>query len=222
MSVHQGQTTNRMQKDYRPQTIDSALLDDLSQLVRLAIREDLDRTADLTTLALVPQGGMGSAIIQSRVAGVAAGIDLIEAILQELDAKITWTQHIGDGEVFESKQALATLSGETRDLLTCERTILNFLGRLCGIATLTKEPNLRVSTDYATLLRRPFPFREQHELFDSRSYDVGSPSSYSGTRQGRRRGGVQFRRVVGPESAAGGGGGGSSASPRRRRPIQRR
>jgi nicotinate-nucleotide pyrophosphorylase (carboxylating) len=128
-----------MQKDYRPQTIDSALLDDLSQLVRLAIREDLDRTADLTTLALVPQGGMGSAIIQSRVAGVAAGIDLIEAILQELDAKITWTQHIGDGEVFESKQALATLSGETRDLLTCERTILNFLGRLCGIATLTSR-----------------------------------------------------------------------------------
>jgi len=126
-----------MLTDYRSQTIDAPLLDDLSQLVRLAIREDLDRTADLTTLALVPPGIVGSAIILPRVSGVAAGVDLIEAMLQEMDAKITWEQHVGDGEAFVPKQALATLSGETRDLLTCERTILNFLGRLCGIATLT-------------------------------------------------------------------------------------
>lgn len=128
-----------MLTDYRSQTIDAALLDDLSQLVRLAIREDLDRTADLTTMALVPQGIQGSAVILPRAYGVAAGIDLIEAILQELDARITWTQHLGDGEWFQPKLPLATLTGETRDLLTCERIILNFLGRLCGIATLTSK-----------------------------------------------------------------------------------
>ena len=128
-----------MLTDYRSQTIDAALLDDLSHLVRLAIREDLDRTADLTTLALVPQGIQGSAVILPRVAGMAAGIDLIEAMLQELDSNITWTQHVGDGERFVPKQPIATLTGETRDLLTCERTILNFLGRLCGIATLTSR-----------------------------------------------------------------------------------
>ena len=110
-----------MPTDYRSQTIDAALLDDLSHLVRLAIREDLDRTADLTTLALVPQGIQGSAVILPRVAGVAAGVELIEAILQELDSQITWTQHLGDGERFEPKQPIATLTGETRDLLTCER-----------------------------------------------------------------------------------------------------
>lgn len=126
-----------MLTDYRSQTIDTALLDDLSQLVRLAIREDLDRTADLTTMAIVPPGIQGSAVILPRVPGIAAGIDLIEAILQELDARISWTQHLGDGEPFEPRQPLATLSGDSRDLLTCERTILNFLGRLCGIATLT-------------------------------------------------------------------------------------
>ena len=128
-----------MLTDYRSQTIDAALLDDLSHLVRLAIREDLDRTADLTTLALVPQGGEGSAIILPRVSGIAAGVELIEAILQELDCKITWAQHVGDGERFIPMQPIATLSGDTRDLLTCERTILNFLGRLCGIATLTNR-----------------------------------------------------------------------------------
>jgi len=126
-----------MLTDYRSQTIDAPLLDDLSHLVRLAIREDLDRTADLTTLAIVPQGIRGSAVILPRVSGIAAGVELIEAILQELDTDITWTQHVGDGERFVSQQPIATLSGETRDLLTCERTILNFLGRLFGIATIT-------------------------------------------------------------------------------------
>lgn len=128
-----------MHADYHSQTIDVALLDDLSHLVRLAIREDLDRTADLTTLAIVPQGIRGAAVILPRVPGFAAGVDLIEAILQELDTQISWTQHVGDGERFEANQPLATLVGEARDLLTCERTILNFLGRLCGISTLTSR-----------------------------------------------------------------------------------
>ena len=128
-----------MHADYHSQTIDVALLDDLSHLVRLAIREDLDRTADLTTLAIVPQGIRGAAMILPRVPGIAAGVDLIEAMLQEFDAQITWTQHVGDGERFEANQPLATLAGETRDLLTCERTILNFLGRLCGISTMTSR-----------------------------------------------------------------------------------
>lgn len=128
-----------MNLDYRSQIIDPPLLDDLSQLVRLAIREDLDRTADITTMALVPQGIEGSAAVLPRVAGVAAGIDLVEAILQELDVDISYVQHVGDGEAFEPGKPLLTLGGETRDILTCERTILNFLGRLCGIATLTSH-----------------------------------------------------------------------------------
>ncbi len=135
-----------MLTDYRSQTIDAMLLDDLSQLVRLAVREDLDKLADLTTMALVPQGATGSAVIMPRKPGVAAGVDLIEAILQELDSSITWSQHVGDGESFQAGQSLAVLSGETRDLLTCERTILNFLGRLCGIATLTHAYVERVGT----------------------------------------------------------------------------
>ncbi len=128
-----------MQADYRSQTIDPPLLDDLSHLVRLALREDLDRTVDLTTMALVPQGVSGAAVIQSRAVGVAAGVDLIEAIIQEMDCSIQLETLVGDGQLFAPGDSLAVLSGEARDLLTCERTILNFLGRLCGIATLTSQ-----------------------------------------------------------------------------------
>jgi nicotinate-nucleotide pyrophosphorylase (carboxylating) len=126
-----------MGRDFRPQTINPELLEDLRRLVRMAVQEDLHRTADLTTLALVPGGRIGQAEIVARVSGTASGVDLIESIIEEMDAPIEVHAQIGDGEAFAPKQCIAKLSGDTRSLLTCERTILNFLGRLCGIATLT-------------------------------------------------------------------------------------
>lgn len=125
--------------DYRSQTIDAFLLEDLSEILRLAIREDLDRSVDLTTMAIVPPGVSGSAALISRSHGVAAGIDLIDEMIAELDAKIQWDQRVGDGETIEPGQTLSVLSGDARDLLTCERTILNVICRLSGIASLTKR-----------------------------------------------------------------------------------
>lgn len=126
-------------RDFKPQIIDADLIDDLNQLVRLAVREDLGRTADLTTLAIVPAGRHGKAAIVARKPGFAAGVDLIERIIQEMDAPIDVQTLVGDAQDFNAGDRLAVLSGDTRSLLTCERVILNFLGRLCGIATLTSQ-----------------------------------------------------------------------------------
>jgi nicotinate-nucleotide pyrophosphorylase (carboxylating) len=123
--------------DYRSQTIDASLLEDLTEILRLAIREDLDRSVDLTTMAIVPPGVTGSAAVISRSHGVAAGIDLIDEMLEELDTKIHWDQRVGDGQSIEPGQVLSVLSGDARDLLTCERTILNVICRLSGVASLT-------------------------------------------------------------------------------------
>lgn len=128
-----------MPTDYRSQTIDTPLLEDLSDILRLAIREDLDRSVDITTMAIVPPGISGSAALISRSAGVAAGIDLIDEMISELDVAIQWDQRVGDGENIEPGQVLSVLHGDARDLLTCERTILNVICRLCGIASLTKQ-----------------------------------------------------------------------------------
>jgi len=128
-----------MKQDYQPQTIDPPLLDDLSHLVRLAMREDLDRSMDITTMAIVPAGLRGSASLIARKAGMIAGIDLVEAMLQEMDSSIEWTQMVGDGQEVQAGQNLANLVGDARELLTCERTILNFVCRLSGIATLTRH-----------------------------------------------------------------------------------
>ncbi len=125
--------------DYKSQRIDEALLEDLRALVRLAIREDLEESWDLTTVALVPPDHRGSARLIARPGGVAAGIDLIPHIIDELDAEIECVQFVRDGERFEPGAVVAELKGKTRDLLTCERTILNFTCRLCGVATGTKR-----------------------------------------------------------------------------------
>jgi nicotinate-nucleotide pyrophosphorylase (carboxylating) len=128
-----------MKNDYPSQTIDPPLLDDLSQLIRLAIREDLDRGMDITTMALVPADLRGSASLIARKPGIIAGIDLVEAMLQEMDTGIEWAQLVGDGQEVQAGQNLANLTGEARELLTCERTILNFICRLSGVATLTRQ-----------------------------------------------------------------------------------
>ncbi|MDZ4852020.1 MAG: carboxylating nicotinate-nucleotide diphosphorylase [Pirellulaceae bacterium] len=126
-----------MIRDFRPQIIDAELVDDLNQLVRLAIREDLGRSVDLTTLAMVPDPHPARAAIVARKTGIAAGIDLIDLIIQEMDAPIEVELMVGDSQELSPRQTLAILSGDSRSLLTCERTILNFLSRLCGIASWT-------------------------------------------------------------------------------------
>jgi nicotinate-nucleotide pyrophosphorylase (carboxylating) len=126
-------------RDFVQQTRDVFLKDDLEQLVRLAIREDLARGMDLTTIAVVPPGLPACAHIIARQPGVAAGLELLQWIEQTLQASIGIQLHLGDGGTFERGACLATLSGDARDVLTCERTFLNFLGRLCGIASWTAE-----------------------------------------------------------------------------------
>jgi nicotinate-nucleotide pyrophosphorylase (carboxylating) len=124
-------------RDYPQQTRDIFLKDDLEQLVRLAIREDLGRGMDLTTVAVVPMGLAAAANVVARCEGRAAGLELIPWIEQAAQGNIQVQLHFADGDSFAPGNRLATLSGDARDVLTCERTILNFLGRLCGIASLT-------------------------------------------------------------------------------------
>jgi len=126
-------------RDYEQQTRDIFLKDDLEQLVRLAIREDLARGMDLTTIAVVPPGLPACAHIIARQPGVAAGLNLLPWIEQTLQANMGIKLHFADGKVFQRGDCLATLTGDARDVLTCERTFLNFLGRLCGIASWTAE-----------------------------------------------------------------------------------
>jgi nicotinate-nucleotide pyrophosphorylase (carboxylating) len=111
----------------------------VARAVAVALREDLDDAGDITTDAIVPAEANGEAAIVAREAGVIAGLDLAEAAFKALDPAACFTRIIQDGGKVAAGGRIATVSGKTRALLTAERTALNFLGRLSGIATLTAD-----------------------------------------------------------------------------------
>ncbi len=118
---------------------DAVLEDDCRQLVRLAVREDLDRRFDVTTLALVERDVRGAAVVMARQPGIVCGLRAAELVLDEMEISALWQPHVADGDAVSAPQPLATLSGSARDLLTAERLLLNLMGRLSGIATLTRQ-----------------------------------------------------------------------------------
>ena len=109
----------------------------VEQAVRLALEEDLGAAGDITTDAIVPVEAEGEAAIVFRQEGVVAGLDLAEAAFSALDPDIRFVRMIEDGGKAEAGATIARVAGKTRALLTGERTALNFLGRLSGIATMT-------------------------------------------------------------------------------------
>lgn len=128
-----------MNPDFTQIIWDQQLADDCRQLVRLAVREDLERQLDWTTVALVREGAPGCAAVVARQAGVISGLRAAELALDEMDIKADWVPVVEDGARVGAGSSVATLSGQARDLLTAERILLNLIGRLSGIATLTRR-----------------------------------------------------------------------------------
>lgn len=109
----------------------------VEQAVAAALEEDLGSVGDITTDAIIPANAQGEASIIVRKPGVIAGLDLAEATFKSLDPDVRFTRIVEDASKVEAGGTIANLAGKTRALLTGERTALNFLGHLSGIATLT-------------------------------------------------------------------------------------
>jgi nicotinate-nucleotide pyrophosphorylase (carboxylating) len=112
--------------------------DDYLPLVRAALAEDIG-SGDATTLALVPEGSFSTLVMVSREPMVMAGVDLVLASFHEVDERIDFGIEVLDGQDGDFFQPLLRLQGPTRALLTAERTALNFVQRLSGVATLTAQ-----------------------------------------------------------------------------------
>lgn len=127
-----------MSCDFHQITWDETVADDCRQIIRLAVREDLDRSFDLTTVALVPPDAEGATAVVARSIGVIAGLPAAALVLHEMDTRTRFDPKAADGDCVIAGQTVAEIRGSTRDILTCERILLNLLGRLSGIATLTR------------------------------------------------------------------------------------
>ena len=111
----------------------------IDEAITRALDEDLVRAGDVTSIATIPEGTRGRAVMAARAAGTIAGLPIAAAVLRKLDPAIEITPHARDGATVAAKTALLTVAGDARALLAAERTALNFVGHLSGIATAAAE-----------------------------------------------------------------------------------
>jgi nicotinate-nucleotide pyrophosphorylase (carboxylating) len=111
----------------------------VAEIVALALDEDLGGRGDLTSLATIPHDARAAFEIVSRDEGVLAGRQAADEVMAQVDPDIVCDWRVADGGDVHGGQSVARLQGPARSLLTAERSVLNFLGRLSGVATLTRR-----------------------------------------------------------------------------------
>lgn len=110
----------------------------LNEIVRKALEEDI-RKGDVTTNSIIPKNSKGKAVIVAKEEGVLAGIEVVCEVFTALDSGIKFNKFLNDGDRFEPGTKLLEIAGSLRAILTGERTALNFLTHLSGVATLTSH-----------------------------------------------------------------------------------
>ncbi len=116
----------------------SALEKGMAPHIRAALDEDIG-DGDVTTLSIVPADARGKGRLIAKAAGVVAGLAVAQAAFQLVDENVHFEPLVAEGAQVKPGDLLARVSGPTRALLTGERTALNFLQRMSGIATLTRR-----------------------------------------------------------------------------------
>jgi nicotinate-nucleotide pyrophosphorylase (carboxylating) len=111
---------------------------DILASIRGALAEDIG-AGDVTTDSIVPLDATMQGQIMAKQVGIAAGLDVASAVYRMLDARVNFETCVAEGARVENRQVLAKVSGPARALLTGERTALNYLGRISGIASLTRQ-----------------------------------------------------------------------------------
>ncbi|MFU1982424.1 carboxylating nicotinate-nucleotide diphosphorylase [Bordetella hinzii] len=109
----------------------------LEPLVRASLLEDLGRAGDITSDAIVPAEARGQTRLVARQPGVLAGLELARLAFRLIDPEIRFQALLADGARLEPGSEIARIEGPARGMLTAERTALNFLGHLSGVATAT-------------------------------------------------------------------------------------
>ena len=110
----------------------------IEPIVRLALAEDLGRAGDVTAQACIDADATMSVVFATRQAGVVSGLACARLAILALDPKASFEATAADGQSVEAGAVLAKVTGNARAILSAERTALNLMGRLSGVATLTR------------------------------------------------------------------------------------
>jgi nicotinate-nucleotide pyrophosphorylase (carboxylating) len=108
-------------------------------LVRMSLQEDLRDVGDMTCLSTIPADLTATVNLVSRQTGTISGLPILPMVFEELPGPVNSTTHLKDGQMVQRGSVLASMTGPVRSLLTGERTVLNFMTHLSGIATSTAQ-----------------------------------------------------------------------------------
>ncbi|HSR34004.1 MAG TPA: quinolinate synthase NadA [Anaerolineae bacterium] len=128
-----------------------SLLEAAKPLIELAVAEDIG-AGDATSTSTLDTDSVLCGRIVAKQAGVIAGLPVAEAVFHRVDPTIKFTAHVSDGQEVVAGELVAEVTGSGRGLLAAERTVLNFLQRMSGIATLTRHFVDAVACTQATIL----------------------------------------------------------------------
>jgi nicotinate-nucleotide pyrophosphorylase (carboxylating) len=149
----------------------------LDPIVRLALAEDLGRAGDLTTDATIATDTQLKVVIAARQQGVIAGLDAAAYALKLIDPSVKLTIEKPDGSILEKGDVVARLEGSARSILIAERTMLNFLGRLSAVATMTRTFADKIAHTKATIVctRKTTP---GHRALEKRAVRCGGGTAH--------------------------------------------
>jgi len=125
--------------DFHQMAWDADLARHVEERAPVWLAEDLGAECDWTSVALVPATQMARAAVVPRSAGVIAGLETARLVAEAVDEGLAWEPHVTDGDRVGAGAAVAVFSGPVRSMLVAERTILNVLGRMSGVATATRR-----------------------------------------------------------------------------------
>ncbi len=111
---------------------------DIKPIILLALKEDIG-DGDITTNTVFDGGDKSAAEVQAKESGVFCGGEIAKLVYEEIDPSVKVTVLKKDGSEIKSGDRLVKIEGHTRSILSGERVVLNFIGRMCGIATRTRE-----------------------------------------------------------------------------------
>ncbi|WP_435657722.1 carboxylating nicotinate-nucleotide diphosphorylase [Brucella pituitosa] len=111
----------------------------IEPLVRATLLEDLGLAGDITSNAVVPSNHRSTMVFSLRQPGAIAGLDVAEMVFRLVDPAVAFERMVKDGDFLTEGTTIARVSGSSRSILAAERTALNFLGHMSGVATATAD-----------------------------------------------------------------------------------
>lgn len=147
----------------------------LSQIIDQALAEDIG-SGDHTTLATIPDGLSGSAKLIAKDNGIICGIEIAKAVFNHVDKQLFVTTFFTDGDLIKPNDVVFTVAGSRKSILMAERLVLNFMQRLSGIATQTREMTDLIAGFKAKILdtRKTTPLLRELEKYAVRAGGGGN------------------------------------------------